>query len=168
MAGTVSVSADRRWSVSSGLFYWVINDIARHTSDVELARHLAEIDRENLGWFGLDDITPDQRREVHRVIAERLLSDGEREFTADLVARQSALGLLKDLVTMASGAPEPVIVDILREEFEAWRQTLPVSAVAKFEEFPRPAGAGRAVRVAVEALPCMAEATVWERVKPIW
>ena len=49
MAGTVSVSAGVQWSVSSGLFYWELTDIAHRTSDVELAGHLTEIDRENLG-----------------------------------------------------------------------------------------------------------------------
>jgi hypothetical protein len=55
-----------------------------------------------------------------------------------------------------------MIIDTLREEFESWQQTLPASAVAKFEELPRPGGAGRAVRVTVDMPPWGAEATVWE------
>jgi hypothetical protein len=107
VAGTVSVSAGVQWSVSSGLFYWVLNDIARHTRDVGLAGHLNEIDRENLGWFGFEDITPGQRREVRRIITERLVSDGEREFTANMLARPSALALLADLVAMVSAEAGP-------------------------------------------------------------
>lgn len=162
MAGDISFSPDVWWSAASWLFDWVLRDIAYGTSDVELVGHLNGIVGENLGWFGLDDITPGQRREVHRIIAERLVSDADREFPADMPGRQGALGLLKDLVAIASGAPEPVIVDILREEFEVWRQTLPAPTVAKFEEFPRPSDAGRAVRVIVEAPPRAAEATMWE------
>jgi hypothetical protein len=162
VSGDISFSAKVCWSAASWLFDWVLRDIANGTHDAELAGHLNGIVGENLGWFGLDDITPSQRREVHRVIAERLVSDADREFPADMPGRQGALGLLKDLVAMASGAPEPVIVDILREEFERWRQTLPAPAVANFEEFPRPSGAGRAVRVSVEMPPWVAEATMWE------
>jgi hypothetical protein len=55
-----------------------------------------------------------------------------------------------------------MIIDILREEFESWQQTLPASAIAKFEELPRPGNAGRAVRVTIDMLPWAAEATVWE------
>ena len=62
MAGTVSVSPGVLWSASSRLFYWVITDIAKRATDVGLAEHLNEIDRENLGWFGFGDITLSQRR----------------------------------------------------------------------------------------------------------
>jgi hypothetical protein len=67
-----------------------------------LAAHLNEIDRENLGWFGLDDITPRQRGEVRLIITEHLVDDAEREFPSDMPGRPSALALLKDLATMAS------------------------------------------------------------------
>jgi hypothetical protein len=63
---------------------------------------LTEIDRENLGWFGLDDITPGQRREVRRIITEHLVDDAEREFPADAPGRASGLELLKDLAAMVS------------------------------------------------------------------
>jgi hypothetical protein len=162
MSGDIRLSADVWWSATWWLFDWVLKDITKSTRDVELVGHLNGIVGEHLGCFRLDDITPNQRREVHRIIAERLVSDADREFPADMPGRQGALGLLKDLANMASGAPEPVIVDILHEEFEIWRQTLPETAVATFEEFPRPSGAGRAVRVTVETLPRVAEATMWE------
>lgn len=55
-----------------------------------------------------------------------------------------------------------MIIDTLRDEFETWRQTLPASAASNFEELVRPAGAGRAVRLAVETPARVAEATVWE------
>ena len=162
MAGTVSVAPGVQWSVSSRLFHWVLTDIAKNASDVELAGHLNGIVGENLGWFGFGDISLGQRREVRRIITERLIDDADKEFPADMPARPSALVLLQDLVVMTSGGPEPMIIDFLHAEFRIWQRRLPVSAVAKFEEFPRPEGAGRAVRVAVETPPCVAEATVWE------
>jgi hypothetical protein len=55
-----------------------------------------------------------------------------------------------------------MIIDTLHDEFEIWRKTLPKSAVSKFEEFARPAGAPRTVRVSVETPTRAAEATVWE------
>lgn len=78
MAG-VSVSDGVLWS-SSRLFYWVVSDIVGHTSHIELAGQLTEIDRQNLGWFGLDDVTPGQRDEVRRIITEHLVDDAEQEF----------------------------------------------------------------------------------------
>jgi hypothetical protein len=162
MAGTVSVSPGVLWSASSRLFYWVITDIAKRATDVELAEHLNEIDRENLGWFGFGDITLSQRREVRRIIAGRLVDDADAEFASDMPARMSALVLLQDLAIMVSGGPEPMIIDFLHAEFRIWQQRLPPSAAAKFEEFPRPEGTGRAVRVSVETPPWEAEVTVWE------
>jgi len=102
MAGSVGVSNEVLWSASSRLFYWVLTDIVRHTSDVELAAQLTEIDRENLGWFGLDDITTTQRREVRRIITERLVADAQREFPVDLPGRPEFLALLKDLAAKIS------------------------------------------------------------------
>jgi hypothetical protein len=90
------------WSVSSRLFYWALNDIASQTNDAYLAAHLSEIDRENLGWFGLDDITPGQRREVRRIITEHLVDDAEREFRPDASGRAGGLDLLRDLAAMVS------------------------------------------------------------------
>jgi hypothetical protein len=55
-----------------------------------------------------------------------------------------------------------MIIDILCEEFETWRQTLPESVVPELDELPRPADAGRAVRVTVKAPVREAEVTVWE------
>jgi hypothetical protein len=54
------------------------------------------------------------------------------------------------------------MINTVREEFRAWRQTLPESAVPKLKELTRPAGAGRAVRVTVKTPAREAEATVWE------
>jgi len=55
-----------------------------------------------------------------------------------------------------------MIIDILREEFQTWRQTLPESVVTELDELPRPTDAGRAVRVTVKTLVREAEVTVWE------
>ncbi len=162
MAGTVNVSPGVLWSAASWLFDWVVRDVAKHTSDAGLAGHLNGIVDENLGWFGFGDITVGQRREVRRIIAERLVDDANNGLRADMPARPSVLALLQQLADIIVGGPEPLIIDMLHTEFGIWQRRLPASAVAKFEEFPRPKGAGRAVRVAVEALPCMAEATVWE------
>lgn len=40
-----------------------------------------------------------------------------------------------------------MIIDTLRQEFEAWRQTLPESVVPELDELPRQEGAGRVIRV---------------------
>lgn len=56
-----------------------------------------------------------------------------------------------------------MIIDILREEFETWRQTLPESAVPELEEFPLPEGAlKRSARVRVETPARIADLLVWD------
>jgi hypothetical protein len=97
MSGTISLSPDVQWSATYWLFDWVLKDIAKGTSDVELAGHLNGVVGEHLGWFGLDDISPSQRQEVRRIITERLIDDAQREFPADMPERPQALALLKEL-----------------------------------------------------------------------
>jgi hypothetical protein len=55
-----------------------------------------------------------------------------------------------------------MIIDILRDEFDTWQKTLPVSAFSEFEEFTHPSGAARSTRVAVETSTRVAEAIVWD------
>ena len=69
------MSGDVRLSVASWLFDWVLKDIAKGTGDVELAGHLTGVVDEQLGWFGLNDIAPVQRREVRRIVTWRLVAD---------------------------------------------------------------------------------------------
>ncbi len=106
MAGTVSLSPDVRWSAASWLFDWVLRDIARDTDDVELAGHLTGVVGENLGWFGLDDITPRQRREVRRIITEHLVDDANKNLPADLPGRPETLALLSELAAKFSALAE--------------------------------------------------------------
>ena len=102
MSGTVSVSAGAQWSAGWWLFDWVLTDIAKNTRDVELAGHLTGIIGEHLGWFGLNDLAAGQRREVRRIITERLVDDAQQEFPANLPGRPQALTLLKDLAVLVS------------------------------------------------------------------
>ena len=102
VSGAVNVSAGVRWSAASWLFDWALKDIAQGTGDVELAGHVTGVVDEQLGWFGLDDIAPGQRREIRRIITERLADDAEREFPADLPGRPEALALLKNLAAIVS------------------------------------------------------------------
>jgi hypothetical protein len=107
MSGTISLSPDVQWSATYWLFDWVLKNIAKDAGDVELAGHLTGIVGEHLGWFGLDDISPSQRREVRRIITERLVDDAQREFPADMPERPQALALLKELAANVTDAAEP-------------------------------------------------------------
>ena len=98
MSGTISLSPDVDWSATYWLFDWVLKDIAKATDDVELAGHLNGIVGEHLGWFGLADISPNQRREVRRIVTERLVDDAQREFPTSMPELPQALAFLKELV----------------------------------------------------------------------
>lgn len=102
MSGTVSLSPDTRWSAASWLFDWVLKTIATKAGDTELAGHLTGLVDENLGWFAVTDIPPDQQRKVRRAIKEDLIEDAQRDFPATMLARPETLRHLEDLVAMIS------------------------------------------------------------------
>jgi len=97
----VGLSAGANWTAAGWLFDWAMSDIARRTSDVGLAGHLNLIVDEHLGYFGLDDITPSQRREV-RGIAEHLVDDADQQFPVEMARRPQVLAHLRELATMIS------------------------------------------------------------------
>lgn len=68
MAGTVDV-ATGRWQASSGLFYWVVDEVAGHVDDPATVRALREIDEENLGHLDVAALPEAGRAQVLRVLA---------------------------------------------------------------------------------------------------
>lgn len=100
MSGTISFSSDVRWSAASWLFDWVLRTLARDTQDTELSASLTGLVDENIGWFSLDELTPDQQAEVRRIIRDSLLGTAEREFPDAMLGRAAALSLLRGLANL--------------------------------------------------------------------
>jgi len=102
MAGTISFSADTRWSSASWLFDWVLKTLAGKVSDPELAAELSGIVDENVGWLGLDDLPSDQRAKVRETIRESLRTAAEQGLPPAMTGREDTMNHLDDLIRLAS------------------------------------------------------------------
>jgi hypothetical protein len=100
MAGTISVSADMRWSAASWLFDWVLRTLARDVTDKELAASMTGTVDENLGWLSVDDLACRDRDELARVARESLVGAANRELSNTLAGRDEVIAHLRELIDM--------------------------------------------------------------------
>jgi hypothetical protein len=100
MAGTISIDDRRRWTAASWLFDFALRTIAEHASDAELSGELVGIIGENLGWLSLADLTGQQREEFERVVSFALVPSAEVGLPPELMGREDAIEMLKDLAAM--------------------------------------------------------------------
>ncbi|MFI5890914.1 hypothetical protein ACIA5D_12440 [Actinoplanes sp. NPDC051513] len=97
MAGTISLSPEKRWSVAGWLFDWTVEFLAGRVVEPELRASLQEIVDENLGWLGLGDFGPDPEREMRALLRDEVVEAADTAFGADMAGREAALGHLRDL-----------------------------------------------------------------------
>jgi hypothetical protein len=103
VAGTIGVSASRRWSVASWLFDWALRQTAEQLGPGPTTDRLHEIVQYNLGWFGLDDVPLSERPRVVAAFGQ-LPRLGNERLPADLARRDHVLGTLQDLADLAQQA----------------------------------------------------------------
>lgn len=103
MSGTIAVTADRRWSAAGWLFDWTVEKLAEDLTDTTAVEDMHEIVEANLGWLGLDDLSPDTRAEVLRRIRTELVERAEHELPDTVPDRTAVLELLRDLSHLADG-----------------------------------------------------------------
>ncbi|WP_155375235.1 hypothetical protein [Catellatospora vulcania] len=101
MSGTIAVAPDKRWSAAGWLFDWTVEALADDLDDDAAAADLREIVEDNLGWLGLDDLSPAARAEVLRRIKTDLVDRADRELPPTVPNRSEALDLLRDLSRLA-------------------------------------------------------------------
>jgi hypothetical protein len=102
LAGTLSLSAERRWSAASWLFYWVLRELAQEAMDPDLTERINEVIDENLGWFSLEDLSEKQQMQTQHVLRDSLVDSANREFSDTMPGRKEAIDHLRDLAAMAS------------------------------------------------------------------
>jgi len=97
MAGTIAVSADRRWSAAGWLFDWTVEFLADRVADAGLKAELREIVTENLGWLGLSEHGAEAEREMRALLQDEVVSAAEAGLPAIVAHREGALALLREL-----------------------------------------------------------------------
>lgn len=100
MAGTISVSAEARWSASTWLFNWVVNAIASTLGPGDLAGALTGIVGENLGSLDLGEFTDQEQAAIKAVVRVSLVKLAEDKLPVNLEGRESTLTHIRDLVKL--------------------------------------------------------------------
>jgi hypothetical protein len=99
MSGTIVFGEGADWSVSSGVFNWVINYLA-DTVDDELTRdELRLIDEQNFRWLNLSDLSETGRQQVLSILRQDIEPYAREklpptELREDTVAKIGELGEL--------------------------------------------------------------------------
>jgi hypothetical protein len=104
MSGTISIDSDRKWSSSSGIFYWVVDTLASHVRDSGLSDELKEISEENLGWFDIGGLELSKRSEIVRVMREHLARLAEDEIDHSFENRQETIRHVVALIELLDEA----------------------------------------------------------------
>jgi len=98
MTGTIVVSEGRGWSVSSGLFCWVVDTLAGEAPP-EVAALLRESCAEHPGRLDLVEFPPDQRRALRAAL--RSLPALARERLPRSASRAAVIATIEDLSAAA-------------------------------------------------------------------
>jgi hypothetical protein len=101
MAGTIAMSADRRWSAAGWLFDWAVEFLAANVTDPQVKQQLREIVTENLGWLGLDDFGAEAEREMRELLRTKVVDVAEQTFDPAMSGRASAVDVLRRLADEA-------------------------------------------------------------------
>jgi hypothetical protein len=98
MTGMILVSEGRGWSVSTGLFRWVVGTLADEAPP-ELAASLRESCAEHPGRLDLAEFPPEQRRALCRAL--RSLPALARERLPRSASRAAVLATIEDMCAAA-------------------------------------------------------------------
>ena len=97
MAGTISLSPEKRWSVAGWLFDWTVEFLAGRVAEPEVRASLQEIVDESLGWLGLGDFGAAAEREMRVLLRHEVVDAADAAFGADMAGREAVLGHLREL-----------------------------------------------------------------------
>ncbi|MFC0547605.1 hypothetical protein [Kutzneria chonburiensis] len=84
------------WNASRGLVTWVVEVLAEHVRDPQLAATLRELAEMKYWLVGYDLIEPEQAPELTRAVLEDLMPAAEREYAG----QPDILEMVADLVKM--------------------------------------------------------------------
>ena len=98
MAGIVFTADGRDWGTSSGIFYWVIDTLADHVHDPELAARLREISEYNLGSLSLAKLPEPEQQELGAAI--RALPDVARRELPESSGRDDVIAQISELALL--------------------------------------------------------------------
>ena len=98
MTGIILVGEGRGWSVSTGLFSWVVDTLVDEAPP-ELAASVRESCAEHPGRLDLGDFPPEQRRELRTAL--RTLPDLARQRLPWSASRAAVIATIEDMSQVA-------------------------------------------------------------------
>jgi hypothetical protein len=104
MAGLVWITATEYWSVSSWLFDWALETLARDVSDPELAAHMADITENHLGMLDVSALPPEQADDLATTATNLLIQRAHERLPTDMASRELVIEAVAELVTLLGNA----------------------------------------------------------------
>jgi hypothetical protein len=89
------------WDVPRGVFFWVIDFIADHVRDDEVAASLKDFLKGGYAYFALSFFTTEQAAEIVRVIREELKEAVDAEFPSTEDKNEGWQWMTADLIDKA-------------------------------------------------------------------
>ncbi len=102
MGGIVFVTDERRWSVSTSVFYWAIDALADLVQNQGLAAQLREVSEENLGSIDVEELSEVDRRDLGG--AANRLPDVARATLPRSEEREVVIGQIERLAALLAPA----------------------------------------------------------------
>jgi hypothetical protein len=103
MSGTIVFADKTDWSVSSGIFNWVIEFLVDTVNDEPSRDTLQLIVEQNFGWLNFADLSDEGRREVLALLSRKVVPHAEEHFPHSPY-RDGALKVIRELGDMAKAA----------------------------------------------------------------
>jgi hypothetical protein len=107
MSGTIVLGRGRPWDVSSGIFYWVVEFLARSVIDPETRATLALIGEQGFGWLDCAQLSEVGRDQVLSALRRDLVPDAVSNFPVRPL-RDGASAVLRELAALADARDRPV------------------------------------------------------------
>jgi hypothetical protein len=101
MSGTIVFDEKRDWSVSSGIFNWVIEFLASTVNDKPTQDELRLIDEQNFRWLELANLSEEGKHDVLVALRDRLVPHAEEHFPHSPY-REGALEVIRELAELAN------------------------------------------------------------------
>jgi hypothetical protein len=102
MSGTIVFDEKRDWSVSSGIFNWVIEFLAGTVKDEPTRNELRLIEEQNFRWLDLANLSEEGKHDVLAALKDHLVPHADAHFP-DSLYREGALEVIRELAGLAKG-----------------------------------------------------------------
>ncbi len=104
MAGTIIITKNNRWSVSSSAYGFVtIFLVKTFSGDIYIAPVVQAFYDENINCLNVDEFTPKRQRDILQALSTQLVPYAEEQLPKDIPNRESYIDTFRDLANRAAG-----------------------------------------------------------------